>query len=96
MGLVKTRLSVMMILQYAVWGVWLPPLAQYLQAPVEQDKQRHPHPHQRQLQQRIPAFLGYARFRHGSAPPFCRTAAFQSTQPVARAPLQTGAQFVMQ
>jgi nucleoside transporter len=35
MGLVKTRLSVMMILQYAIWGVWLPQLAQYLQAPTE-------------------------------------------------------------
>lgn len=33
MQLVKTRLSVMMFLQYAVWGLWLPALARYLQAP---------------------------------------------------------------
>ena len=30
------RLSIMMFLQYAVWGVWLPYLANYLQGPVEQ------------------------------------------------------------
>lgn len=28
------RLSIMMLLQYAVWGVWLPVLSSYLQAPV--------------------------------------------------------------
>lgn len=32
---VKSRLGIMMILQYAVWGVWLPVLAGYLQAPIE-------------------------------------------------------------
>jgi len=32
--LVKSRLSLMMFLQYAVWGVWLPVLATYLQSPV--------------------------------------------------------------
>lgn len=36
MGLVKTRLSVMMFLQYAMWGFWLPVLAMYLQASPEQ------------------------------------------------------------
>jgi len=36
MGLVKSRLRVMMILQYSVWGVWMPILARYLQAPVEE------------------------------------------------------------
>lgn len=30
---VNTRLSAMMLLQYAVWGFWLPVLARYLQAP---------------------------------------------------------------
>lgn len=35
MGYVKTRLSLMMLLQYAMWGFWLPILARYLQAPVE-------------------------------------------------------------
>ena len=30
------RLSMMMFMQYAVWGVWLPYLANYLQGPVEQ------------------------------------------------------------
>ncbi len=29
------RLSMMMLLQYAVWGVWLPILTRYLQAPLE-------------------------------------------------------------
>ncbi len=33
--MIKTRLGVMMFLQYAVWGFWLPVLARYLQAPVE-------------------------------------------------------------
>lgn len=32
--LVGPRLSVMMFLQYAVWGIWLPYLANYLTAPV--------------------------------------------------------------
>ena len=31
---VMTRLSIMMFCQYAVWGVWLPILAKYLQTPV--------------------------------------------------------------
>lgn len=35
MGLVKTRLGGMMFLQYAVWGIWLPILSRYLQAPVD-------------------------------------------------------------
>jgi nucleoside transporter len=30
------RLSMMMFMQYAVWGVWLPYLANYLQGPVDQ------------------------------------------------------------
>lgn len=34
MNFVKSRLSLMMFLQYAVWGVWLPVLATYLQSPV--------------------------------------------------------------
>jgi nucleoside transporter len=33
------RLGVMMFLQYAVWGVWLPYLANYLQAPVLENGQ---------------------------------------------------------
>lgn len=36
MGAVKPRLSGMMFLQYAVWGFWLPILARFLQAPVEE------------------------------------------------------------
>ncbi len=35
MGFVKSRLSFMMFLQYAVWGLWLPVLARYLQASVD-------------------------------------------------------------
>jgi len=35
-GSAGIRLSMMMFLQYAVWGVWLPYLANYLQGPVEQ------------------------------------------------------------
>ena len=31
---VKPRLSAMMFLQYGVWGLWLPVLARYLQAPI--------------------------------------------------------------
>ena len=31
---VKSRLNLMMFLQYAVWGVWLPVLATYLQSPI--------------------------------------------------------------
>ncbi|MCG8414338.1 MAG: MFS transporter [Pseudomonadales bacterium] len=34
MNFIKSRLSLMMFLQYAVWGVWLPVLATYLQSPV--------------------------------------------------------------
>ncbi len=34
MNLVKSRLSLMMFLQYAVWGVWLPVLATYLQSSI--------------------------------------------------------------
>ncbi len=30
---VKPRLSLMMLFQYGVWGLWLPVLARYLQAP---------------------------------------------------------------
>ncbi len=33
MNFIKSRLSLMMFLQYAVWGVWLPVLATYLQSP---------------------------------------------------------------
>ena len=36
MGFIKSRLGIMMFLQYAVWGVWLPLLALYLQAPTEE------------------------------------------------------------
>ena len=36
MSATKPRLSVMMFLQYGVWGVWLPVLARYLQASVEE------------------------------------------------------------
>ncbi len=32
MGFIKSRLSGMMFLQYAVWGIWLPILARFLQA----------------------------------------------------------------
>lgn len=31
-GFVKARLSTMMLLQYAVWGLWLPILSTYLRA----------------------------------------------------------------
>ena len=34
MKLIKSRLCVMMLLQYAVWGVWMPVLATYLQSPI--------------------------------------------------------------
>lgn len=34
MKFVKGRLRIMMFLQYAVWGVWLPVLATYLQSPI--------------------------------------------------------------
>ena len=34
MKYIKNRLNVMMLLQYGVWGVWLPVLATYLQSPV--------------------------------------------------------------
>ena len=34
MSTVKSRLSAMMFLQYAVWGIWLPVLATYLQSPL--------------------------------------------------------------
>ena len=34
MNFIKSRLSLMMFLQYAVWGVWLPVLATYLQSTV--------------------------------------------------------------
>ena len=34
MNSVKSRLSLMMFLQYAVWGIWLPVLATYLQSPI--------------------------------------------------------------
>ncbi len=34
MNHIKTRLNVMMLLQYGVWGLWLPVLATYLQSPV--------------------------------------------------------------
>ncbi|MCH7910733.1 MAG: hypothetical protein IIB38_14095, partial [Candidatus Hydrogenedentes bacterium] len=32
----KSRLRTMMFLQYAVWGIWMPILARYLQAPIEE------------------------------------------------------------
>lgn len=32
---IPTRLSIMMFLQYAAWGVWLPYMANYLGAPIE-------------------------------------------------------------
>lgn len=34
MKLIKSRLGMMMILQYGVWGLWLPVLATYLQSPI--------------------------------------------------------------
>ena len=34
MKYIKKRLNVMMLLQYGVWGLWLPVLATYLQSPV--------------------------------------------------------------
>jgi MFS family permease len=34
LNFIKSRLSLMMFLQYAVWGIWLPVLATYLQSPV--------------------------------------------------------------
>lgn len=34
MNFIKSRLSLMMFLQYAVWGIWLPVLATYLQSPL--------------------------------------------------------------
>lgn len=36
MGFIKSRLSGMMLLQYAVWGFWMPVLSRYLQASEEQ------------------------------------------------------------
>jgi len=33
MSFIKSRLGVMMFLQYGVWGVWLPILSIFLQAP---------------------------------------------------------------
>ena len=33
MKYIKNRLNVMMLLQYGVWGLWLPVLATYLQSP---------------------------------------------------------------
>jgi len=33
MNFIKTRLGIMMVLQYTVWGIWLPVLATYLQSP---------------------------------------------------------------
>lgn len=36
MNFIKSRLSLMMFLQYAVWGVWLPVLATYLQSPTSE------------------------------------------------------------
>ena len=35
MDIIKATLSLMMFLQYAVWGVWLPVLATYLQSSVD-------------------------------------------------------------
>ena len=34
MNYIKRRLGAMMFLQYAVWGIWLPVLATYLQSPI--------------------------------------------------------------
>jgi len=34
MNFIKSRLGMMMFLQYAVWGIWLPVLATYLQSPL--------------------------------------------------------------
>ena len=34
MNYIKSRLGAMMFLQYAVWGIWLPVLAVYLQSPI--------------------------------------------------------------
>ena len=34
MNFVKSRLGIMMFLQYAVWGVWLSILPTYLQSPM--------------------------------------------------------------
>ena len=34
MNYIKSRLGAMMFLQYAVWGIWLPVLATYLQSPI--------------------------------------------------------------
>ncbi|MCH7959711.1 MAG: MFS transporter [Candidatus Hydrogenedentes bacterium] len=36
MQFIKSRLGMMMFLQYAVWGFWLPILALYLQEPIEE------------------------------------------------------------
>ena len=34
MGFIKSRLGLMMFMQYAVWGIWMPILPGYLQAPI--------------------------------------------------------------